>query len=358
MLRVDTVYGNDDRDIVESGEEHVFKTLDRAIKVSKNGDTIVLPPGVFGVFGIGSRLTFCELKIIGAGHNTVCTGASFNGFFDFILEDLKCECLKITSSTSHFTFRNVRFMSMNTIELFPYDGIPDKLPNDTQRTTYITFDKCRFDYNFQIILKDGDYNLSFTSCEFIGNLPLIYAKKGSLKLNLTSMNFEKTLLNNDKAIVEYSHVSCNFPPDVPFFTGTNCMDKSRSTIQSSHALIESPSFFNLNRVRSDSIKALDVNDDLSTEYQKERDGAISFSSNDYPEIRLRKFTRLVNNTGEATLSIILPEDPENGHQVVIVSENADVIVEGKKYKEQCLIFGFIYDYGWIKYPMSFMTNRK
>lgn len=367
MIRVDTVYGNDNDEITsQNGDEKLYKTLDKAITVSKSGDTISLPPGIFDTFNISSKTTNFELKFSGSGNNSVCSGAIFNGFFDITIENVKCDSIEIKSSTSHFNFRNVRFVNMNMIELYPYPGIPDNSPEGTQKTVYITFEKCRFDHNFQIVLKDGDYVLSFVCCEFVGKIPLIYAKKGFLKVNLTSVNFEHTLLKNDKAIVEYSHVACNFPPDIPFFIGTSCMDKSRETIQVAHSLLEPTG-----RMRSVTMQAIDSitshsNGDFhketsvvtseSLEYQKERDGAISFSSNDYEEIKLRKYTRLVNNTGDATLKVILSDEADNGHQVVIVSENAPVMVEGKIYKEPCLVFGFIYDYGWIKYPFSFLPN--
>lgn len=359
MIRVDTVYGNDDEIKSSISEEKLYKTLDRAITVSKSGDTIALPAGIFDGFNISSKTTNFELKICGSGNNSVCSGAVFNGFFDFSLESVKCDSLEIRSSASRFNFRFIRFVSMNVIELYPYQGLPDGC--DSDRTVHITFEKCRFDHNFQIIMKDGDYVLSFIGCEFIGKIPLIYAKKGFLKVNLTNVNFEHTLLKNDKAIVEYSHVACNFPPDIPFFIGNDCMDKSRHNIQIAHTLLDgsrmrsitgmndSPNMTSKNEERSET--SVD-----SINYQKERDGAISFSSNDFDEIKLRRYTRLVNNTGDSTLKVILPDEADNGHQVVIVSENASVIVEGKTYKEPCLVFGFIYDYGWIKYPLSFLPN--
>lgn len=368
MLRVDTVYGNDNSET--PGRECVYKTLDRAITVSKSGDTISLPPGIFDTFNISSKTINFELKIVGSGNNSVCLGAIFNGLFNFNLDNVKCNSLEIRSSGSRFNFNNVRFVAINTIDLYRYratstvkDSKGEERKDEKDEPVYITFEKCLFDYNFQIVLREGDYVLSFIGCEFVkSNIPLIYTKKGSLKVNLTGLNFEHTLINNDKATVEYSHVSCNFPPDIPFYIGSLCMDKSRETIQASHIGLETPK-----RTRS---LTQEMNAPVfeSNEYQKEREGAISFSSNDFEQIKLRKYTKLVNNTGEATLNVILADEVDNGHQVTIVSENAPVIIDGKTYNkpitvngekvhpEPCLMFGFIYDYGWIKIPILNMKK--
>lgn len=357
MLKVDTVYGNDDEDDTSQKDvEHIFKTLNKAITVSKNGDTITLPPGIFEYFNISSKTTNFELKIIGSGNNTVCGGAVFTGFFDFTFDSVKCDSLEIRSSVSHFNFRDVRFVSLNTMELYGYSDIPTDYQEGIEKTTYITFEKCRFDHNFQIIMKEGDYVLSFNNCQFIGKIPLIYAKKGFLKVNLTNVNFENTLLKNDKAIVEYSYVACNFPPDIPFYIGTDCMNKSREVIQKAHSSYSSPLTFDKSHING--VTPSDISNNSDIDYQKEFYGAISFSSNDNDEIRAHRYTRLINNTGDTTLKVILPQEADNGHQIVIVSEKADIIVGTETYKEPCIIFGFIYDYGWIKYPSIFTLKPK
>lgn len=334
MLKVDTVYGNDD-----SQEEKVFKTLNKAITVSKKGDTIVLSPGTFDSFMLSSKVDIFDLSFKGTGNNTHCTSSTFNGFFDVSFEDMKLDSFEIKSISSNFSFRNVRFVSLHVMELYGYNDLPAN--GNHTKTTYISFDRCRFDYNFQIILREGDYVLSFTSCQFIGNVPLIYAKKGMLKINLTNINFEHTILKNDKAIVEYSHVSCNFSPDIPFYVGNECTDKSRETIQGHF----SPT------VREKSVSVLGVMSNSEEEYQKEFYGAISFSSNDSDTIRAHRYTRLINNTGTVPLKVILPREADNGHHITIISERAPIIIEDRIYREACIMLGFIYDHGWIKIPL-------
>lgn len=358
MLKVDTVYGNDD----EQDNDRVFKTLNKAITVSKSGDTILLPPGIFESFNISSKTTNFELKIVGSGNNSVCGGAVFTGFFDFIFDSVKCDSLEIRTSVSQFIFRDVKFVSLNVMELYAYEDIPINSLDETQKTTYITFERCRFDHNFQIILKDGDYVLSFIECQFIGKVPLIYAKKGFLKVNLTNVNFENTLLKNDKAIVEYSHVTCNFPPDIPFYVGSECTNKSREVIQSSHTLFDSSMVKgDIGRSRSMTMQVMgstpsENSSDTSIEYQKEFYGAISFSSNNSEKIQAHRYTRLINNTGDVALKVLLPDEADNGHQIVIISEKADIIIGTDVYREPCVVLGFIHDYGWIKYPLQFLPN--
>lgn len=340
MLKVNTLTGSDEDYLsAQNIDSHTFKTLEKAIEVSKTGDTISLSPGVFECFKINSFKTNYELKILGSGLNSVCKGIGLTGYFDFTVENAKLQTVEINSSNSRFNFINTKFTSLNIMEL-------NKNPRceSEDKTVYITFERCIFDYNFQIIMKDGDYVISFVNCQFNSKIPLMLAKKGNLKVNLTNVNFENTLIKNDKAIVEYSYVSCNFPPDIPLFIGSPCMDKSREKIQSILSTYETP--------RKSTVSGQNENDssDQSVEYQKERDGAISFSSNDFDQIKLRRYTRLVNNTGEATLKVILADEADNGHQVVIISENAPVVIDEKTYREPYLIFGFIYDYGWIKFP--------
>lgn len=344
MFKVDTICGDDNS---EDSSIIPFKTLTHAIDVSKSGDIIMLQPGTYEDFQLNSKKNIFELTLSGIGHNSICVSSIFNGYFDVNYNDVKVDSFKIESSSSKFRFKNVRFVTLNVMELDKFEG---KIGDSSK--VYITFEGCRFDHNFQIIINGGDYVLTFKSCEISGKIPLIYAKKGDVTVKISNTDFEHTLMKVGRATSEIQHISCNFPPDIPIFTGNECLIKSRDIVYGQTPLSSSNSGY-FGRVRSDSLlfdgkeKGPESLAD-SESYQKELYGAISINSDDCEELSAHKYTRLIHVKGTGSLTIILPDNADNGHMITIVSEVPHIIINRIKYTERSFIMGWIYDYGWLK----------
>lgn len=343
MIKVDTICGDDNS---EDSSIVPFKTLTHAIDISKSGDTITLQPGTYEDFQLNCKKSIFELTLTGSGHNSICVSSIFNGYFDVNYNDVKIDSFKINSSSSKFRFKNVRFVALNVMELGMFDG---KIGDNSK--VYITFEGCRFDHNFQIIIDSGDYVLSFKSCEISGKIPLIYAKKGDVTVKISNTDFEHTLMKVSKATAEIQHISCNFPPDIPIFSGNECLIKSRDSIYSQTPLPNSTTGY-FGRIRSESTifdskekGSESVTDNDS--YQKELYGAISINSDDCDELPAHKYTKIIHIKGSSPLTIVLPDNADNGHMITIVSEVPEVIIDGVSYNDSLIIMGWIYDYGWL-----------
>jgi hypothetical protein len=344
MIKVDTICGDDNS---EDNSIIPFKTLTHAVDISKSGDTIMLQPGTYEDFQLNSKQNIFELTLSGSGYSSICVSSIFNGFFDVSYNDIKVDSFKIIAASSKFRFKNVRFVTLNVMELNMFD----KKIGDNSKV-YITFDSCRFDHNFQIIIDGGDYVITFKSCEISGKIPLIYAKKGDIVIKISNTDFEYTLLHVGRATAEIQHVSCNFPPDIPIFSGRECLIKSRDSVYSQTPIpITNTGFFGRTRSESNLFDGKEKGSDSISEsdaYHRELYGAISINSDDCDELPAHKYTKIIHVKGTNSITIILPENSDNGHSIIIVSEGSKIIIDGIIYSDSVIIMGWIYDYGWLK----------
>ena len=335
MLKVDTIYGNDDN-------SECFKTLEKAIEISKSGDSISLMPGTYDSFQVRSKTTNFELKITGSGSNTVCSNSNFDGFFDITYENLKVDICNINSSSSNFIYRDVKFVSMNTMTLSGYENTLSENPR-----TFIVFDKCTFGYNFQIILLSGIYVISFKNCNISGKIPLIFAKKGELVVKISNTDFETPILHNKNSIVEIQHTCCNFT--CPIYQGNECLVYTKDNFYNSTPEIKERSVSLIGYMSSEPIESLKSGTDDN--YEAELYAAIMMNSDDYDELRIHRYTKLVVNKGKKLLSLSLPKETSNGHILMIYSDS-EVEVDFDVYDERIIKMAWIYNYGWIKLPIS------
>jgi hypothetical protein len=345
MIKVDAIYGDDNSEDVSNVP---LKSLVTAIEKCKSGDTIFLQHGTYEDFQITSSKNIFELTMSGVGNNSICVSSSFNGFFDINYNDIKIDSFKINSHSSNFRFKNVRFVTLNVMDLYDFENV---LCGNSK--TYITFENCRFDYNFQITVHSGDYNISIKSCEITGKLPLIYAKKGDITLRISNTDFEHSLLKVGKVNAEIQHIGCNFPPDIPLYIGNECIVKTRDNNFINTPLPNSISQL-FGRVRSDSNinepkdKGSQNESISSSVYLKELYGAISISSNDFEELEANRYTKIIHVKDNGIFNITLPKEADNGHILTIISELKYITVDNIKYTNRIIIFGWIYDYGWLK----------
>lgn len=324
MLNVDSIYGDDNN-------LDCFKTLTKAIDVSKTGDTISLMPGTYDSFQIRSKTTNFELKFQGSGFNTVCSQSNFEGYFDITYENLKMDVCSINSSSSNFVFRDVKFVNFNTMNLSSYSSIINDNPHN-----YIVFEKCTFGRNFQILVGGGDYIISFKSCNISGKIPLIFAKQGSVTVKLSNIDFDYPVLMNKNAYVEIQHTCCNFT--CPIYQGKESLVYTKDGLTSS-----SP------HERSASIIFEQVKGGENIDYEKELYAAIVINSNETEEIPIHKYTKLIVNNGNSLLYVSFPHETNNGHIVTIYS-SSPVEIKGVIYDERIIKYAWIYDHGWIKLP--------
>lgn len=353
MLKVDAIYGVDN---IEDGNNPCYsdiplKTLTKAIEISNSGDIISLMPGTHESFEIRSKTTHFELKIIGCGNNTICSQSAFEGFFDISYENMKIDSFYIKSSSSNFNFKDIKFVSMNTMYLEAYHENKSEDPR-----THIIFDRCKFDHNFQIIIKNGNYVLSFKSCEFKGKIPLVYAKRGDITIKVSNTDFENPILMNVDCVAEIQHTCCNF--NCPIYNGKETLVYTKDNIIGLSPHFEKANSGN-NYDKSGLYDECDSslgnaeyvksNKKNNIEYLHELYGAIMVNSNEIEELPLHKYTKLVVNNGNAPLVIKLPKEAENGHIITIYSEGQLIIGENI-YNSGYLKLGWIYPNGWWIFP--------
>lgn len=331
MLRVDTIYGNDEN-------KECYKTLSKAIDVSKSGDSISLSPGTYESFKVISKTTNFELKILGSGLNTVCSQSNYDGFFDICYENLKIDMCNIISSSSNFVFRDIKFISMNTINLSGYENTLNENPR-----TFIVFDKCSFGYNYQIIITGGNYVIAFKNCTINGKIPLIFAKKGEVIVKISNTDFEYPIMMNKNSMVEIQHTCCNFT--CPIYQGKECLVYTKDNIYNSSPEIRERSTSTIGHYSPENKKSGETDE----EYERELYAAILMNSDDVDELLIHKYTKLVVNKGKTLLSLSLPIETNNGHILLIYSDGP-VEVNKSIYDERCIKIAWIYDHGWIKLP--------
>lgn len=363
MLKVDMVCGIDpDENLINNHYDLTLKTLTKAIKISKSKDSILLRPGTYEPFEISSRGDHFELKIIGTGNNTICSESFFEGFFDFTYENLKIENTCIKSSSSNFSYKDVNFVSLNTMQLQSYHENKSE-----DHRTHIIFERCTFNHNFQIVVESGSYVLTFKSCIIKGKIPLVYGKRGDITIKISNTDFEYPIFSNKDCYAEIQHTVCNFT--CPIYKGKETLVYTKDNLQSVSPLqergrsISNAIFVNKgNEVIDDYIEDIieeGDNDGIkfsllkdpknTTSYQRELYGAIIIDSSDFPTLELFKFTRLVVNNGRKPLNIILPKEAENGHQLEIFSKGP-LIINSKEYKCRYIKMAWIFSYGWWIYP--------
>lgn len=345
MIKVDSIYGNDISDEFTINHYDVtLKTLTNAIQISKTGDTIELMPGTYEPFELKSSTSHFELSIIGKGNNTICSQSLFDGFFDFSYEKLKIETTNIKSSSSNFNFKEVNFVSMNTMHLESYHDNKSEDPR-----THLIFDRCTFGHNFQIIVENGSYVISLKSCIIKGRLPLIFAKRGDVTIKISNTDFEHSILMNKNAVAEIQHISCNF--NCPIYSGKETLVYTKDGIMNTPPLLFSERCRSTSSIVDVVENDCEITKSNDIEYQKEFYGAIMIDSNDYEELAVHKFTTLVVNSGLVPLKIKLPKEANNGHILNIFSEGK-IMIGPNVYEDKHIKLAWIYSYGWWVFPKT------
>lgn len=350
MIKVDNIYGID-RDFVPSikDENPYLNTISKAIELSKSSDVISLSPGTYDPYHIKSSTNVFELTIIGSGSNSICPQSSYEGFFDLTFENVKIDNMEIISSSSNFTFRDTKFTTLNVMQLGRYS----KNIGDIHQT-YIVFDRCKFGYNYQIILNDGNYVISFKSCEITGKIPIVFARKGSLILNISSTDFSNSILMNRNCMAEIHHSCCNF--NCPIYQGKETLVQTKDYLFNISPSVTTTEFFERERSSSTlAVPDIDLlynkseNDQNNEKLLRELRGAIMLNSDTYPVLDVHKYTKLIVNNGSEILTLNLPEDSENGHILTIYS-NSNVIINKVKYTNKIIKLAWIFGHGWWTFP--------
>lgn len=329
---VDTILGKDeDREI----EDLPYLTLDKAIDISKSGDLIKISPGTYNPIQLFSKTKPFEITITGSGFNSICNKFVFDGMFDVTMKDLKIDSITFNTFNSNFKFVNCKFTARNEINLndsdIPFEG--------EKESTYISFEDCIFDSNFQMKLEVGKYNIAIKSCEIRhSTIPLIYTRNGELNLKLNMINLEIPILKNSKAYVEIQYTCCNFM--CPLYSGNECVTYTKDTIYSLSPQIMTQSQFIIDddKCKGDNTDEIDIF------------RAVALDTDKFPQrLIIHKYTNIFRIFGKNPAYLILPleKDLQNGYRLEIFSEVPFVDINGTKYSKKHILLIWIYGDGWL-----------
>lgn len=348
IIKVDRINGidheNNDNDNHYS-EDVSYTSLGKAIEVSESGDTIHIMPGSYDPIQIVSKTKPFELTVKGSGIQTVAYKCIFEGMFDFYFKALKFENINISSTNSNFKFRKSTFTARNEIVLNGYHNT-DIITDNPK--TYIIFENCVFDTNFQIKVLCGSYIISLKNCEIRNStIPLIFVKRGDVTLRVSNTDFDYPLLKNQNGVVEIQHTCCNFTCSL--YLGKEVLIYTKDNLIGSTPQIEQQSQFSFIKQFSIDNNEEDYN---KSEALTDREfyGAITLDTSKMsPKLKLHKYTKIVRIKGKHSALLTLPDSSEvpNGHCIKIFCEVPYVEINGDKYSMKNFEIYWIYGDGWF-----------
>lgn len=329
---VDSISGKDDR---RDNEDMPYLTLDKAIEISKSGDIIKISSGTYNPIQLFSKTKPFEITIVGSGFNSICNKFVFDGLFDVTFKDLKIDSLVMNTFNSNFKFINCKFTARNEMTLDKSD-IPFE---QYKEATYMSFEGCIFDSNFQMKLESSKFHIAIKSCEIRhSTIPLIYTRNGELNLKLNIVNLEIPILKNSKAYVEIQYTCCNFM--CPLYSGSECVTYTKDTIYS-----VSPQVITQSQFIIDNDKCKGDNNDEVDIYR-----AVALNTDRFPQrLLIHKYTHVFRIFGKNPAFLILPPETElqNGYRLEIFSEVPFVEINNVKYSKRHIILIWIYGDGWL-----------
>jgi len=320
-ISVSSVMGKDN-----DNNNKIFKTLDAAINILKNGNKIIVYPGKYDGINIESDENLFSYHLEGIGSDVQIREIIYNGYIINNISNVKLQMIELKCSDSHFDFKNVNFIGNNKIECSEY------LTSLCNSNNYIEFDNCKFGINFQIMIKNGSYNLTFKNCKFSNSsIPFIYTKNGNIDIKLTLCNFNTSMLFNKNAFVNIHHTSCIFTDSI--WTGKECIVHTK----------DGEININENQSSIPKINNIEIDDFLHC--------AIKINTDLDNIIQLKADTEFVYACGKNSLKVALPHTSliKNGHYIEILNEALSVIINDVEYKKKNIKIRFIIGNGWIFY---------
>lgn len=327
MYSVDQINGND------QDFSNGFQRLEKAIERCISGDNIFLNPGTYIPIKLSSLVDNFELFLGGSGNNTICNGFIFEGYLDITIENMALQNIEINCNGADFRFKNCKFIGMRELKITSFSK------NSHDEKIYLTFDNCRFEKNFQIKSENlNNCTISLKSCEYKGEIPLIYSNKSELNIRVSNMDFEHILLSNKRSIIEIFHVCCNF--NCPIFSGDNCLVVTKDYYRSPSMLTfnNSPGIF----IKSNEEKTENENYDRLIE----RYGGIEINSDEFSFLNIHRLTTFIRVTGNGELNLILPENPINGKLTQVFS-NGNIKIDGKIFPGNLTNIVWTISGGWF-----------
>jgi len=350
IIKVDRINGRDDD---HDSEEVPYSSLGKAVEVSESGDTIQIMPGSYDPIQILSKTKPFELTLKGSGVQTVCHKCIFEGMFDFYIKSIKFEGMNISSINSNFKFRKNTFTARNELVL---DGYMNTDVMTDNPKTYIIFEHCTFDTNFQIKVFGGSYIISMKNCEIRNStIPLIFVKRGDVTLKVTNTDFDYPLLKNQNGVVEIQHTCCNFT--CPLYFGKEVLIYTKDNLLGSSPQIEQPTQFTFTKQRSfnenfnsDSGNKSGINHDSDNVPDEEFYAAITLDTDKYsPVLAIPQYTKVVRIKGKKPAILRLPSTSKvpNGHCIKIFLEVPYVEINCDKYSMRSFEIYWIFGDGWF-----------
>ncbi len=318
---VDEIDGKDEEN------SRICKTLEYAVEIMKQRDSILLNPCVYPGINVSSE-SLLEFSIEGICVGTDLLFITYYGFVNCHFRKVRLNEIKIKVDNSFIEFTDVDFQANNQFVVSALEN------NDI---TEIVFNNCTFGINYQLIFRDTSLNVTFKNCNFRvkRTLSLIKAKKCKLNINITLCNLlEVVLIENTSSDVEIRQSNCIIDK---LFIGKdcNCISQIDSMMQEQRTI--SSSQIEQKRVSTKSVKSK----------------VMTVDTNNCNRCFVNVGIEFIHLQGRKSVEVILPNkrDVYIGHCIEILNESTYFRVEGKDYHHKVVKIRLMTS-GWIVYSTN------
>lgn len=211
-ITVDCIGGNDN----ENSKN--FKTLDYCMEKINSGNSVFILPGAYPGLNVESIESIFEYTLEGTGIDVELFEVTHKGKINAKYKKMKMREIRIEGIGNALDFREVDFSHNHEFFCIQNNNNNNNTCNIQDDLTFID---CTFGINYQLIVKTGNYNITFRNCIFRGKrkIPIIVAKQSKVKLNVTLCDFDVPLIHNENSLVNIQHCNCNF---TQLWSGMQC----------------------------------------------------------------------------------------------------------------------------------------
>jgi len=334
-ITVNCSSGNDEIDI-ERSPSLPYRTIDRAMELSKTGSKIFVYPGNYSGVDIETETqNSFEYTIQGTGKNVIFNYVKHNGYINSIYHDISIKDLIYNCSNTETSFTGVNFCGGYK---FMCRGIYDVNENPQNE---IEFNNCSFGINFQIIVESGMFKITFKNCKFSkGTIPVIFVKNGDVEVDITFCNVSNILLNNLKGFVYIYHTSCIFKDRI--WSGKECMVVSSDVGMTLSGQRSTKSCYD--KIPEQGERKIVQKHTMDDLYK-----GVEVDTDEFTSITLKSVTEFVYVIGKNPLTVILPDEDTvpNSHYIQILNSGTVVIINDLQYSNRIINIRYLVGRGWI-----------
>lgn len=318
---VDCIQGDD-----ENG--NIFKTLEYALDKLKTKGTIMILPGTYSGVDLESVENIFEYSIIGTGSDVDIHSINHEGKINSTYKSVKLRGVTIKGNKNILDFKDVELSGGYSLNC-------EKTGDDEE--TEINFIDCVFGIGYQVLLKNGNYNIIFRNCIFRGKrrTPIIISKHSHVMLKVSLCDFDVPLIYNDKSSVYIHYSNCNF---TNLWTGKEC-----SCFTSQEELIR-------NETRT-LVLVQDENSSSGNKVRKTSGRVKTINTNEFSKVEIPNFIEFVCFKGRYPINVDLPDDVNIGHKIEIYKDCPYIIISNIEYYGKIIKVRMLED-GWFIYNYS------